>query len=102
MTPVKEICEWLSGLPEGSSVGVDEGGLALAAVSGCEIVEKLEIGGIPEAIENEDYRYTIDMWREQVSGGSTLDSYEDWVGSMVAEERREAGGLWGSIPTRKE
>jgi hypothetical protein len=46
-----DIIEWLQSLPPGSSVGVDDSGLALEADTG---FDWYEIGGVP------DTEYTLD------------------------------------------
>ena len=54
--PVTEVIDWLQRLPKTSSVGIDEGGLDLYEVTekGIRADHSLEIGGIPEDIE--DYK----------------------------------------------
>lgn len=53
MMEVTEIRQWLDSIPADAYVGVDEGGLCLRAVQGTELTgDYLEIGGIPEEIEN--------------------------------------------------
>ncbi len=48
-----QVIEWLENLPRGAEVGVDEGGLCLRAVHRSELTGGyLELGGIPEEIEN--------------------------------------------------
>ena len=42
----KEIMDWLNSLPEGTEVGIDDGGMILHVVG--DPKPYLEIGGIPE------------------------------------------------------
>jgi hypothetical protein len=47
MIDKEELERWLATLPEGASVGVDDGGLTLVAEGGA----CLEVGGMPEGSE---------------------------------------------------
>jgi outer membrane biogenesis lipoprotein LolB len=45
--PIKELKEWLEGLPADAEVGVDEGGLCLLVVDD-ENDRSCEVGGLPD------------------------------------------------------
>ena len=49
---VSELREWLKGRDEGDEVAVDDGGLALVIVGDEEAC--IEVGGIPEEVEEEE------------------------------------------------
>lgn len=42
----KELKQWINSLPDGTSVGIDEGGLILQVSGNPEVY--LEVGGLPE------------------------------------------------------
>lgn len=55
MMRTKDLIEWLQTLPADSHVGIDDGGLALQAVSSHGLVMDayIEVGGIPDNDESE-------------------------------------------------
>jgi len=54
MQDTRTVINWLRSLPEGSDVGIDEGGLCLRAVLDDELTgDYYEIGGIPQEIEDD-------------------------------------------------
>lgn len=56
MESEQSIMDWLSSLPRGADVGIDEGGLRLVAVLDDKLTgDFYEIGGIPEEIETRKF-----------------------------------------------
>jgi hypothetical protein len=85
-----QLSEWLSSLPNGTDVGIDEGGLCLRGVRNGEVtIDYFEVGGIPEEIEERwkargrrswDARpgHPVEDWQYEVAGGDTRQSYAEW------------------------
>lgn len=83
----EELLEWVAGLPEGSKVGVDDGGLALHAVRNGGVVSVFEIGGIPAQLAKKQVLppdrgipgWPESDWLQDVASGGTSLGYDDWV-----------------------
>ncbi len=52
MMTVKEVKDWLNVMPDDSCVAVDEGGLTLVMVGNEGLY--LEVGGVPDDLEDEE------------------------------------------------
>jgi hypothetical protein len=50
----KDLMEWLSTLPDGTLIGIDDDGLALRAVGAAPGSAYYEIGGLPEESEDDE------------------------------------------------